>query len=304
MTTQEVRIGRMICGGHLPLAVVEQRFQNDLTSFRLKTVQAHDWDLLTEEMKSGKLAGTFALSPLALNMIRQGLPAKIVLIADRNGNGIVLSKAFQSLSDLKRSKTIVAVPHVFSQQHLLLRAALDQHDVNPDDVSIISMPPRDMINSLRRSEIDGIVVGEPEANKSISLGVGRRAAISPQIWKNHPDHVFLVSNRFIHEHPERVQELVSVLVRAGRYIEKYPHAAAVMGESYTGTRPAVFERVLTSPPDWIDFSNMVPSTDDIRALSTRMVKMELWKDMPDDLEMFVDRRFVKKAMESFETSKR
>ncbi|MFQ5503107.1 MAG: hypothetical protein ACE5EQ_12560, partial [Phycisphaerae bacterium] len=68
--------------------------------------------------------------------------------------------------------------------------------------------------------------------------------------------------------------------------------------------PAVFERVLTSPPDWIDFSNMVPSTDDIRALSTRMVKMELWKDMPDDLEMFVDRRFVKKAMESFETSKR
>ena len=51
---QEVSIGRLICGGHLPLAVVEKKYQDDLTTFRLKTVQNHDWN---EVMKILKPAG-------------------------------------------------------------------------------------------------------------------------------------------------------------------------------------------------------------------------------------------------------
>ncbi len=79
----EVLIGRLICGGHLPLAIVEKKYQEDLSTFRLKTVQNHDWNDVVKDLKSGKLAGTFILSPLAMNLIREGLPAKIVLMADR-----------------------------------------------------------------------------------------------------------------------------------------------------------------------------------------------------------------------------
>lgn len=291
----EVKIGRIICGGHLTLAIVEKKFQNNLTTFRLDTVQYHDWENVVKDMRSGKLGGTFILSALALELIRQGFPGKIVLMADRNGNGFVLSGRIKSIADLKTQKTILAVPHIYSQHHVLLYLVLKQNNIPSGKVETIGMPPRDMINSLRRGEIDGFVVGEPEANKSISMGVGWMAAISPQIWPNHMDHVFLATDRFISDHPDQLQELIDALVRAGRFIEANPREAAVIGEDYTGSSAEVFEQVLTTPPDWIDFSDMVPATKDIEAMSANLVEMGLWKEMPGDPEIFTDLRFVKRA---------
>jgi len=291
----EVNIGRLICGGHLSLAIVENRYQNDLTTFRLKTIQNHDWNDVVNDMKSGKLAGTFILSPLAMNMIREGVPAKIVMMADRNGNGFVLSKKYKSIAALKGRKTVIAVPHIYSQHHVLLYLALKQHGVPYGDVKVVGMPPRDMIASLKRGEIDGFVVGEPEGNKSISLGAGWMASISPKIWKDHLDHVFLASNAFIREHPDQVQELITALKKGGMFIEHNPHEAAVMSEDYTGSSAAVFEKVLTDPPDWIDYNDMVPTDARIRAMADVMVEMGLWKDVPEDLDEYTDQRFILRA---------
>jgi len=85
-------------------------------------------------------------------------------------------------------------------------------------------------------------------------------------------------------------------VRSGRYIEANPHDAAVMGEDYTGSTASVFEKVLTTPPDWIDYSDMVPATDELRAMSQELVAMGLWKETPEDLASFVNTSFVEKAL--------
>jgi NitT/TauT family transport system substrate-binding protein len=294
-----INIGRLICGGHLPLAVVEKKYQDQLKTFQLHTVQNHDWNDVIADMKSGKLAGTFILSPLAMNLIHEGFPGKIVLMADRNGNGFVLSNKIKSIHELKNRKTIIAVPHVYSQHHVLLHTVLKQHGVPKRNVKVLGIPPRDMINSLRNGEIDGFVVGEPEGNRSISLEIGWMAAISPQIWKDHMDHVFLASDRFIKEQPEKLQELVNQLVRGGEFIEKNPHEAAVMGEDYTGALASVFEKVLTTPPDWITYTNMVVNENDMNAMAKKLVAMKLWPKVPDNLiNGYFDMRFVTKAEQS------
>jgi len=290
-----VNIGRLICGGHLSLAVVEKKFQNDLTTFQLKTVQNHDWNDVVRDMKSGKLAGTFILSPLGMNLIRQGLPAKIVLMADRNGNGFVLARKYKRIEDLKGKSTVIAVPHRYSQHHMLLYLALKQHGVPYHGVTVVPMPPRDMINSLRRGEIDGFVVGEPEGNRSISLGVGWLAATSPQIWNHHLDHIFLASNDFIEHHPDQLQELINTLKKGANFIEAHPHEAAVMGEDYTGAPAKVFEQVLTDPSDWIDYHDMIPSDAQIEAMAKVMVASGLWKDIPKNIKDYSDQRFILKV---------
>lgn len=291
-----VNIGRLICGGHLPLAVVEKKFQDQLKTFKLHTVQNHDWNHVIADMKSGKLAGTFILSPLAMNLIHEGFPGKIVLMADRNGNGFVLSKKIQSIDDLKTKKSIIAVPHTFSQHHVLLHTILQQHAIPQENVKILSMPPRDMINSLRNGEIDGFVVGEPEGNRSISQDIGWMAAISPQILKDHMDHVFLASDSFINKQPEILQELITQLVKAGEFIENNPHDAAVMGEDYTGAQANAFEQVLTTPPDWITYTNMIANENDIQLMAEKLVEMKLWAKIPEDINNgYFDMRFVKLA---------
>lgn len=295
MQKEEVKIGRLICGGHLPLAIVENLYQDDLTSFHLTTVQNHDWLDVIKDMKTGKLAGTFILSPLAMNLIREGMPAKIILMADRNGNGFVLAKEHKSIASLKGKDVVLAVPHIYSQHNVLLYLALKQNGIAYQDVKVVGMPPRDMINSLKRGEIDGFVVGEPEGNKSVSLGVGWLAAISPDIWEDHLDHVFLASTAFIEQHPKQAQELITALKKGGTYIENNPHNAAVMGEDYTGSSAAVFEKVLTTPANWIDYSDMIPSDERIRSMAKVMVEMGLWKDIPEDLSSYTDQRFILEA---------
>ena len=291
-----INIGRLICGGHLPLAIVEKKYQDQLKTFQLKTVQNHDWNDVIADMKSGKLAGTFILSPLAMNLIHEGFPGKIVLMADRNGNGFVLSKKIKSIDGLKKQKSIIAVPHIYSQHHVLLHLVLKQHGIPQENVKVLGMPPRDMINSLSKGEIDGFVVGEPEGNKSIDLGVGWLAAISPEIWRDHMDHVFLATDSFIQEKPEQLQELINQLVRGGEFIEKNPHEAAVMGEDYTGSSASVFETVLTTPPDWISYTNMVANENDIVSMAENLVEMGLWPKVPEDItDAYFDMRFVEKA---------
>ncbi|RDH82812.1 MAG: hypothetical protein DIZ80_11095 [endosymbiont of Galathealinum brachiosum] len=278
-----VNIGRLICGGHLPLAVVEKKYQHKLKTFKLHTVQNHDWKDVIVDMKSGKLAGTFILSPLAMNLIHQGFPGKIVLMADRNGNGFVLSKKIKTIEYLKKQKAIIAVPHIYSQHHVLLHLILKQNSIPEENIKVLAMPPRDMINSLRNGEIDGFVVGEPEGNRSISLGIGWMASISPQIWKDHMDHVFLASDSFINDQPDKLQELVNQLVKAGEFIENNAHEAAVMGEDYTGAQAEVFEKVLTTPPDWITYTNMVANENDIKSMAEKLVEMKLWSEVPEKL---------------------
>lgn len=291
-----IYIGRLICGGHLPLAIVEKKYQDQLKTFKLKTVQNHDWNDVITDMKSGKLAGTFILSPLAMNMIYEGFPGKIVLTADRNGNGFVLSDQIKSISDLKNRQSIIAVPHIYSQHHVLLHTLLKQFNVPKETVKVLGMPPRDMINSLRRGEIDGFIVGEPESNKSVSLGVGWLASISPQIWKDHMDHVFLASDYFINEQPEKLQELINQLVRGGEFIEHNPQEAAIMGEDYTGSSASVFEKVLTTPADWISYDNMIANNNDIITMADKLVEMKLWPTVPENISRdYFDMRFAIKA---------
>ncbi|MBL3591152.1 MAG: ABC transporter substrate-binding protein [gamma proteobacterium endosymbiont of Lamellibrachia anaximandri] len=173
---------------------------------------------------------------------------------------------------------------------------LKQHGIPKENVTVLGMPPRDMINSLRNGEIDGFVVGEPEGNKSISLGIGWMAAISPKIWKDHMDHVFLASDKFIQLHPEKLQELINQLVRGGEFIENNPYEAAVMGEDYTGSSAAAFEQVLTMPSDWITYTNMVANETDMTSMAEKLVDMKLWPKVPDDLvSRYFDMSFVKQA---------
>lgn len=291
-----INIGRVICGGHLPLAIVEKKFADDLKSFTLNTQQYHDWHKVTKDMLSGKLSGTFILSPLAMKLIRDGFPGKIVLASDRNGNGFVLSKKIKSIAALNETKAIIAVPHIYSQHNVLLHMVLKQNGVDIDKVKIVGMPPRDMINSLRRGEIDGFVVGEPEGLKSIDLDVGWMAAISPDIWPDHMDHVFLATNQFIEQQAEKLKELTSALVRSGAFIENNPAEAAIMGEDYTGSPGRIFEKVLTDPPNWITFTDMVPRLSDLLGMSEKLVDMGLWADIPTDLDRYFDDSFVKQTM--------
>ena len=92
-------------------------------------------------LKSSNLAGTFILSPLVMSLIHQGFPGKLVLIADSNSNGFILSKKLKAIADLKTQKAIIAVTHPYSQQHVLLHMVLKQNSIPEDNIKVLAMLP-------------------------------------------------------------------------------------------------------------------------------------------------------------------
>ena len=111
------------------------------------------------------------------------------------------------------------------------------------------------------------------------------------------DHVLLITNTFIQEHPDQLQELIDQLVRGSQFIETHPHEAAQMGEDYTGSSAAVFEQVLTDPPDWISFNDYQVKKNDLEKMAGYMVDMGLLSSVPDDLDSaYTDMRFVNKSL--------
>jgi NitT/TauT family transport system substrate-binding protein len=65
-----------------------------------------------------------------------------------------------------------------------------------------------------------------------------------------------------------------------------------MGEDYTGSSAAVFEKVLTTPPNWIDYTDMIPTDKHIHDMAKVMVEMGLWKDIPNNLHQYAEQRFI------------
>ena len=115
------------------------------------------------------------------------------------------------------------------------------------------------------------------------------------------DHVLLVTDKFVQEHPDQIQELIDNLIRGSEFIEAHPHEAAQMSEDYTGSRAAVFEQVLTDPPDWISFKDHLVRKKDLVTMMGYMVEMGLLPSMPDDPDTgYIDMRFVLKSLSSRE----
>ena len=57
-----------------------------------------------------------------------------------------------------------------------------------------------------------------------------------------------------------------------------------MGEDYTGSSASVFEQVLTTPSNWISYTNMQVNKKDMNSMAEKLVEMNLWTQIPDNLE--------------------
>ena len=116
---------------------------------------------IKESVIAGHLPATFMLAPLAMALVEQGVPVKIVYLGHRDGTALMVGKdsGILSVRDLRGRK--VAIPNRFSNQNLLLRKALADQGMTVEDIELIEMPPPDMPAALYSKAVDGITSGEP-----------------------------------------------------------------------------------------------------------------------------------------------
>ena len=199
------------------------------------------WAVIRDKLQLGENHATHMLygMPYASTMGLFGAPVKPMIIPwaiNYNGQAITLSKdlkekGVRTAGDLKKlldeEKSAGKEPRTFAMTFppgthaMWIRYWLGSGGINPDkDVSLITIPPPQMVANMKVGKMDGFCVGEPWNARAIADGIGFTATTTQAIWLNHPEKVCAFTAEFAEKNPKTVKAVLKGLHQASEFIDK------------------------------------------------------------------------------------
>nr|MBF0223227.1 chemotaxis protein CheW [Desulfobulbaceae bacterium] len=310
----KLRLAHIQITDHLILGVLKKWIETGEVVpeyFELETKCLAGWNPVQEFLEVGKVDGALILAPIAMDLFNYGAPIKLVLFAHRSGSIMVRSQSGEFSEPYQNffRKRSFLIPHKMSVHHMLthmffkgigLKADMekgDDVDVNLEIVAPINMP----VFLKENTEACGFLVAEPIGTKSIAAGIASQQFLSNELWENHPCCVVTLRDDFTENHPEAVHELTRLLVRAGKFVESRPDAAAEIAVGFLdpdgklGLKVPVLKNVLKDPQG-IKTGDLYPSKDDLAKMQRYMSETMKVGAMVD-LDRFVDTQYADEACE-------
>ncbi|MCL2198077.1 MAG: ABC transporter substrate-binding protein [Defluviitaleaceae bacterium] len=245
--------------GYLPITHAMTLFvTNDMVSddapFGLVLERFSSWPDLMDALNGGHIDGASVLIQLAMASNEAGVDLRAVALGHRDGNIVAVANYIETVQDLRGR--IVAIPSPMSTHSFLLKMLLWENDMTADDITIIQLPPAEMVPALASGSISGYVVAEPFGARAVTLGVGRKLAESEEIWENSICCALVFSYDFISNN-EEIADL---------FMQKYHQAAAFLQQNINPMSEEIREIALRHLPideetliysmKWISFSEL------------------------------------------------
>ena len=197
------------------------------------------WAAIRDALANGTTQGTHMLvgMPIASTTGLGGAPKKPMVIPwllNRNGQAITLKKELKGKIGLdpKPLKSYVdaakaaGAPMTFAMTFppgthaMWMRYWLAAGGIHPDkDVSLITIPPAQMVANMKVGKMDGFCVGEPWNAKSIAEGIGYTALTTQELWKDHPEKVCAFTAEFAEKNPKTVKACLKALHEASVWLD-------------------------------------------------------------------------------------
>src|SRR5262249_48874820 len=92
--------------------------------------------------------------------------------------------------------------------------------INPDkDVSLIVVPPAQMVANMKVGKMDGFCVGEPLNARARADGTGFTGTNTQDIWKDHPEKVCAFLGEFADKNPRTVKAVLKALQESSAWLD-------------------------------------------------------------------------------------
>jgi len=207
------------------------------------------WAAIRDSLGNGDIQATHMLTgmPIASTMGLGGAPKKPMIIPwilNRNGQAITLKKelagkvaddpmALKPLADAaKASGTPMTFAMTFppGTHAMWLRYWLAAGGIHPGDaagagadISLITIPPPQMVANMKVGKMDGFCVGEPWNARAIADEIGFTAITTQAMWKDHPEKVCAFTAEFAEKNPKTVKAVLKALHEASVWLDKMPN---------------------------------------------------------------------------------
>jgi nitrate/nitrite transport system substrate-binding protein len=234
------------------------------------------WAVIRDKLLIGDNHATHMLlgMPLASTMGLAGSPVKPMIVPwllNRNGQAITLSSQFKQ-AGVKTAKEVkpfvdkakaAGTPLSFAMTFppgthaMWIRYWLASGGIHPDkDVSLITIPPAQMVANMKVGKMDGFCVGEPWNNRAIADGIGYTVVTTQQIWRDHPEKVCAFTEEFALKNPKTVKAVLKALHLASVHLDNLENRAkaaeVVARPAYINCPPEIILQRLLGRYDYGD----------------------------------------------------
>ena len=212
------------------------------------------WAVIRDKLTLGENHATHMLlgMPFASTLGLLGSPKRPMVIPwllNRNGQAITLASKFKGVKTAKDLKPHVdkakasGTPLTFAMTFppgthaMWLRYWLASGGIHPDkDITLITIPPPQMVANMKIGKMDGFCVGEPWNGRAIADGTGFTVTTTQKMWADHPEKVCAFTEEFSRKNPKTVKAVLKALHLASVHTDNMANrpavAAAISQASY------------------------------------------------------------------------
>jgi nitrate/nitrite transport system substrate-binding protein len=237
--TPDLRLGIIALTDNSPIVIAHEKGLFKKYGINSTVVKGASWAAIRDSLSNGDIQATHMLlgMPIASTMGLLGSPKKPMIVPwmlNRNGQSITLANTFKgkvqadpkALAPLAMEAKEKGTPLTFAMTFppgthaMWIRYWLAAGGINPDkDVSLIVVPPPQMVANMKVGKMDGFCVGEPWNARSIADGIGYTAINTQDIWKDHPEKVCAFTAEFADKNPRTVKAALKALHEASVWLD-------------------------------------------------------------------------------------
>ena len=170
-----------------------------------------------------------------------GLRSRIIATSATGPRALALiarkDSTINSATDLRGHKVAVTKG---SYAHHLLYIILKNAGLTPADITIIHLPPADLVLAFNKGDVDAAATWEPFLGR-IELDGARRIADGTGIKQG--VLVVIAMDEFAKEHPDLIEEVLRAYQRGYDFIKQYPQKAAELITSEVKVPPEQLEKL-------------------------------------------------------------
>jgi len=236
------KLGFIALTDSAPLIIAQEK--GLFAKYGMKDVQVTkqaSWPVTRDNLELGSdkggIDGAHILSPMPYQMTlgtitkgNQPVPMNILARLNTNGQAISLSKKYL---DLKVGKDSAPLKAAFGQNlpvamtfpggthDLWLRYWLAAGGINPDtDVSVIPIPPPQMVANMKSGSMEAFCVGEPWNAQLVTQKVGYTALVTGELWKDHPEKALGLRKDWVDKNPKAAKAITMAVLEAQQWCDK------------------------------------------------------------------------------------
>jgi nitrate/nitrite transport system substrate-binding protein len=257
----ELKFGMIALTDCSPIVIAHEKGFLEKYGIRSSIVKGASWAAIRDALCNGEIQATHMLlgMPLATTLGLLGSPKKALVapwILNRNGQAITLKSLFKgsvgkdpkALAPFVEKAKGEGKPLTFAMTFpagthaMWLRYYLAAGGIHPDrDVSLVTIPPPQMVANMKVDRCDGFCVGEPWNARAIADGIGYTAITTQELWRDHPEKVCAFTQEFAQANPKTVKAVLKALHEASLWLEdpknRAEHVEIVSRPSYINCPP-------------------------------------------------------------------